>query len=317
MTTNLSSRAMLARLTITAWSARKIDKRVTHEATERENADAASGRFNKQLLAGVDAALKEISRIGTAARTEHYRLTLPWTDDGARILTAAAFMEYTRSMSAFVGQFNTAVDAFLADYPSARESARFTLGQMYTESDYPTADRIRAKFQFSTSVDPLPNAADFRVDLSADAVDAIKQDLEFRMKAAEADAMKDVWTRLFTAVQHMATQLPRYATGEIKRFNDTLVDNVQQIVDLLPALNLSNDPQLTKMGEMVRQQLTQVSAQTLRDDENARQTTANAAAALTRQLSGYMGEPAPVLPEIQTKSVEAQIMDLFAPRAAA
>ena len=316
-TNNLSSRAMLARLTITAWSARKVDKRATAETIDREQADAAAGRFNKQLLAGVDETLKERARIATAARTEHYRLTLPWNDDGARALTAAAFMQYTQIMAGFAREIQAADDAFFAAYPQAREAARFSLGQMYNEDDYPTLDKIRAKFSFSTSVDPLPDAADFRVDLSADQIAAIQADIEHRTKTAEANAMKDVWTRLFTAVQHMATQLPKYASGEIKRFNDTLVDNVQEIVDLLPALNLSNDPNLAKMGEMVRQQLTQVSAQTLRDDESARQQTASNAAAITRQLSCYLGEPAPVLPEIPAKTVEAQIMDLFAPRAAA
>ena len=315
-TNNLSTRAMLARLTVTQWSARKVDKRATAETIDREQADAASGRFNKQLLAGVDAALKEIGRISTAARTEHYRLTLPWTDDGARILTSAAFMQYTQNMAGFVAEFNTAVDAFLIEYPNAREAARFTLGQMYNEDDYPTAQRVRGKFQFSTSVDPLPSSEDFRVDLSADAVTAIRADLEHRMKGAEAEAMRDVWQRLFAAVNHMAQQLPKYAAGEIKRFNDTLVDNVVEIVDLLPSLNLTNDQNLNTLAAQVKQQLCNVSPQTLRDNDAARADTAAAAQALTKKLAGYMNQAAPTFPE-PPKSVEAQILDLFAPKAAA
>jgi hypothetical protein len=147
-TNDLSSRAMLARLTVTQWSARKVDKRASAETIDREQASADAGRFNKQLLAGTDAALKEISRISTAARSDHYRLTLPWTDDGARILTAAGYMEYTATMAGHASAFEQAVDSFMIDYPRARDQARFALGQMYSEDDYPNDAKARSKFSF-------------------------------------------------------------------------------------------------------------------------------------------------------------------------
>lgn len=305
---DLSSRAMLARLNVTQWSARKVDKRVTAETTAREGADAGAGRFNKQLLAGQDAALKEIGRIATAARADHYRLTLPWTDDGARILTAAAYMQYTSEMAAHQAAFNAAVDAFLADYPQAREAARFTLGTMYQEADYPHPDKARAKFGFSTSFDPLPTCGDFRVSLTDDAVKAIRADLESRMAAAEADAMRDLWQRLYQVVGHMAAQLPKYSAGEVKRFNDSLVENVRDLCGLLPALNLSNDPALTDMAAQVERDLCQHSAQTLRDSDHARDSTARAARDLVKKMGAYMGQPAA---DISDPAPASNVLSLF------
>jgi hypothetical protein len=153
------------------------------------------------------------------------------------------------------------------------------------------------------------------VNLSDDAVNAIRADLAHRMKQAEVNAMRDVWQRLFSAVNHMAQQLPKYSAGDIKRFNDTLVDNVRDICDLLPALNLSDDQNLNDLAAQVRQQLCCVGAQTLRDNDNARENTASAAAALTRKMAAFMGQPVPEMPA-PARSVEAQILGLFAPRAA-
>jgi hypothetical protein len=321
-TNNLTERAMLARLNVTQWTARKVDKRATAETIDREQASADAGRFNKQLLAGTDAALKEAARIATAARADHYRLTLPWTDDGARILTAAGYMPYTQTMSAHAAAYTAAVDAFVQAYPQAIEDARHTLGSMYNPGDYPAPDAARAKFSFSTSVDPLPSSDDFRVNLSADAVTAIRADLEYRMKQAEADAMRDVWSRLHGVVKHMADQLPKYSAGQIKRFNDSLVDNVGELLDILPALNLSNDPTLTAMAEHIAATLCTTSAQTLRDDDHARDRVSAEAAAIARRMGAYMGQPTPVeappAPEPAADPEEqrrAAIFDLFRPAA--
>src|SRR5579884_3866071 len=85
---SLSSRAMLCSLSISMWSARKHDPAASEEIASRHGAKSDAGRYNKVLLP--KQALAEIQKIVSEARHEHYFITLPWADDGYRVLPAAA-----------------------------------------------------------------------------------------------------------------------------------------------------------------------------------------------------------------------------------
>jgi hypothetical protein len=91
--TSLSSRAMLYRLSIGVWSARKHDREASDEIAELHGAQKDAGRYNKLLVPA--KALAEIRKIVSAARAEHYFFTLPWSDNSYRILSSAAYMEHT------------------------------------------------------------------------------------------------------------------------------------------------------------------------------------------------------------------------------
>ena len=83
---SLSTRAMLCSLSISMWSARKHDPEVSEEIATRHGAQADAGRYHKVLLP--KEALAEILKIVNEARQEHYFMTLPWGDDGYRVLPA-------------------------------------------------------------------------------------------------------------------------------------------------------------------------------------------------------------------------------------
>ncbi len=83
---------MLCGLRISGWSARKLDRKVTDETNHAHGAASDAGRYNKALLA--KDALAAVVTAANAARTFHYARTLPWLDDGARILPAAAYADF-------------------------------------------------------------------------------------------------------------------------------------------------------------------------------------------------------------------------------
>jgi hypothetical protein len=95
---SLSSRAMLCALSISMWSARKQDAEASEEIAQRHGAQSDAGRYHKVLLP--KKALAEIRKIASEARQLHYFMTLPWDDNGYRVLPAAAYMEHTEKMRA-------------------------------------------------------------------------------------------------------------------------------------------------------------------------------------------------------------------------
>ena len=69
---DISARAMLVCLKISAWTARKFDKRVTKEVNEARGASEDAGRYNKMLLPGDAEAYRTLVKVCNAARGDHY-----------------------------------------------------------------------------------------------------------------------------------------------------------------------------------------------------------------------------------------------------
>src|SRR5579863_224358 len=110
----LNDRAMLVELNISQWSASRNDKQVTREVAEKHGSDVSMGRYNKQLLS--KAALEKIKKAASAARQEHYKRTLPWSDNGSRILTSAGYLTYSAEMRKLESEFYAAVAEFIQGY---------------------------------------------------------------------------------------------------------------------------------------------------------------------------------------------------------
>jgi hypothetical protein len=84
--TSLSSKAMLCTVSISAWSGYKFDREASEEIAHIHGAEKDSGRFNKRLVPRKE--LEEITKIIGRARRNHEFVTLPWSDNGYRVLPA-------------------------------------------------------------------------------------------------------------------------------------------------------------------------------------------------------------------------------------
>jgi hypothetical protein len=299
----LSQKAILSSLTIGGWSARKYDDKVTKETNARNNAKEDAGRYNKLLIA--KEGIQEVSRIMGAARAEHYRLTMPWLDDGARILPSALYDEYAKTTRTFRAEYEAAVKKFAEGYPQLVEDAKSRLNGMFNEEDYPDAEEMTmfdvkknpwGRFRFDVIMMPCPDAADFRVDLADEHAADIKADIEERMKAALQNAMTGPIQRIMLVVGAMVDRLTAYKPakpGSGKRaeglFRDSLVDNIRDLVELLPSFNLAGDKALTDLTARLRNELCRNDAEVLREDKAVRDATKKAAKSILAEAEAMMG----------------------------
>lgn len=274
-TTTLQDSAMLATLTISQWTNRKHDKSVSKQVEQQHQAKDA-GRYNKMLID--KTALEPISKIASAARLYHYKVTLPWGDNGDRLLPASLFQGYADTMRQYKSEFDARVHEFVLAYPGLVSAARARLGTMYEATDYPSAGEIRGKFSIDTDFTPVPTANDFRVNLNEEFVSSIKSKIEHNIQARQADAVKHCWTRVREVVEHIQERL----SDKDKTFRDSLIQNALELVEILPALNITNDPELARIGLEVKDIL--VPAQRLRDDDSLRSATAARAAEILANL---------------------------------
>ncbi len=284
---NLTEKAMLVRQAVNVWSGRKFDKKVTQEVLDQHKASTDAGRWNKSLVA--KAALADVNRVTNQARTHHYDHTLSWEDWGARILPAAAYFDYMNEQRCFKTEFDAAADAFERNYVQYVNDAKAALGGMFDSDDYPDVYEIRSRFDFETIVSPLPDSDDFRVSLNASEVQRIQADIESRTRNILHDATDECWKRLYKSVEHMTERL----SDADNRFHDTLVGNLRDLVDLLPKLNIADDPQLERMRQDVAAKLCSNDPSVLRPnskdfDKAAREKQSNDAERILDAMSGYV-----------------------------
>lgn len=279
----LTEKAMLVRQSIQSWTGRKFDAVATNKIHQAEGAQADAGRYTKALVSR--HALRDLSRIVSAARAHHYQNTLPWEDWGARLLPASRYFDYINEQRQFKQQFEQAAAKFCTNYSAYVDEARVTLGGLFRESDYPSASDIKDKFSFEFVFLPLPEQADFRVHLGEAEEARVRNDIESHVQEMLKRATQDIWARAYKVVSHMQTRLADTDAG----FHKTLVGNIQELADLLPSLNIMDDPELAQLAKEMKQELCQYEPQTLRDDAEARKRTAAKAQSILDSMAGYIG----------------------------
>ena len=273
----LAERAMLVRLTIRKWSPERVDKGVTDEVALLKGADRnGAGCYRKNLIA--KAALKELTKVSGAARTYHYERTLPWLDDGQRILTAKSHMDYYAEMAKLKAEFDRLAGELVANFDSYVTDARATLGAMFNHSEYPEAGELANRFSFEVGIAPIPDSNDFRVSLPESELKRVRADLDSRAEAAMIEATKDMWRRVTESLSHMATTL----ATEDGKFKNSLVGNVAELAEIMDAMNVAEDPDLAAMGEELREKIAGLDPEALRNDRPTRQATA----ALAKEIAG-------------------------------
>lgn len=280
---NLNDKALLVQLTISQWTARKYDKRASSEVAANHNAINQAGRYNKALLPMNDYLANVMTKTGLI-RQRYLTNTLPWGTEGTRILPSANYLAFMTDFRTLKGEWIALVNDFVSNYGSLKANARTYLGSLYDDADYPDDAAIAAKFAIDMAVFPVP-ATDFRVALSAAETDAIRSDLEARLNEAQATAMRDVWMRLFDRVQCIVERL----SDPNGRFHNSLIENARELCQLLPRLNLTDDPNLEAMRMAVEEKLTGYDPVAIRNDVTLRRTVAEDANEIADAMRMFMG----------------------------
>jgi len=279
---NLNDRALLVQLSISQWTARKYDKKATKQVTDANNSATSAGRFNKSLLPMNDY-LDNVHKKATLIRQKYYENTLPWGIDGTMMLPTANYLNFMSEFRREKGEWESLVHDFVDNYDQLKTNAERLLGNLYDAADYPAKWEIMDKFRMDMVVYPVPSS-DFRVSIASEELTRIQQDVERRVKDAEQAALKEVWTRLFERVKHMAEKL----ADPKAIFRDSMVDNAREICALLPRLNFNDDPQLEAMRQEVEMKLIK-HPEALRNDPDLRRDTAAEAKAIMDKMSVFMG----------------------------
>jgi hypothetical protein len=280
----LSERAVLSQLSLSMWTARKQDKRVTREAISANGAADGAGRFHKALLPMCEA-LENVHGAGREVRRFFYENTLDWGIEGTRLLPSARYLDFMTALRKRKDDWEYLVGLFVTDYTDFVSEARVSLGAMFNAEDYPDPSVIRDKFKMAVNIMPVPET-DFRVDLPEAETDSLKAAVGERLLEAQQVAMRDVWTRLYDVVQKAHEKL----ASPDAIFRDSLIENVREMCAILPQLNVMDDEKLEELRTDALLKLGIAKPEALRLDPALRSQKAADAKAIMDKMSGLFGE---------------------------
>lgn len=279
---SIVNECMVVNLRINMWTGHRLDKEASKSVTENAGAAEDAARVNKHLIP--KEVLQPIGSAASALRNHFYDNTLPWKDNGDRLLTRKAFTRFIEEHEKLAKEFNEEVRKFIdVNYYAARQKAEFRMGAMFKPSDYPMAEELRGKFSATLDIDAVTTANDFRVQMSAPMQDKIREDIEDKMKERLGKAMQSVWTRLADTLGHFAERMAGDGV-----FREATVKNLEEIVEILPELNVLNDPDLDRIANEIRSTIVGYDVKDLRKNPEVRSIAASEAKRIMDDMKGFM-----------------------------
>ena len=268
---SIRENCMVVNLQIGVWLGYRLDKDASRKVTTDANASDDAARVNKHIVP--KESLAKIVSASGAIRNYFYGRTLPWKDNGDRLLVRRSALTFFPEHGALVDAFKTEVGEFLdRGYPAAIERAEFRMGTLFNPDDYPPTAQIERKFYVNLDVDGIADAFDERLETNDAAI-----------QSRVSKAMAGLYERLNDKLTHFAERMDGDSV-----FRDSTLDNLQEIVKLLPELNFMDDPNLTAIGEAIDTKLMAYGVKDLRKYQGIRAAVADDAKTIMDQMAGFM-----------------------------
>ena len=272
---NLSSSAILIDFSVSQWTGRKLDKRASEEVEVSNSASLGVANVHKRIM-GKCPELDTIHKFVGNLRNSHYSMTLPWSDQGLRIVTTMGLEKYTKAMTERQQQFEKLVGKFIQVYATRIDEAKTTLGNLFVSDDYPSLEMMQSKFGWRLNFIPIQESGDFRVDIGNEQAEVLKEQYTKYYDTQYTNAMNDLWDRLYKPLARMSERLdyPEDADKDTKKvFTKTLVSNVTEVLDLLKAFNVNDDRDMEMAHKKLRHALNGITPEALREDDHLRLDT--------------------------------------------
>lgn len=302
---------MLVRVPIKMRGLTAKSQTLTREAADTHEGDRDSFSAGVKLF-GVDP-LSPIIRIVNMARAFHIENTLPWADTGFRLIPVERLPYWQRELTRMQGEFMDAVDGLIAAYPRLRKDYIRRVNDVAQEIPFPTLEQLKGNFDFDLMMQPIANPNDLRLKhIDPKTVAELKAKAAADMSAILDEGHKDIINRLFKVVNRIHEQTSS-ADGRLFR---SLVGNLEEAVDVLPKLNLRNDPEIKRLINRVRTELSSIDLEALKTNgkrgdvlkvaQTERAKTAKAASSILSDIKSY-GKPVRKAAPVVVKNVKAPV----------
>ena len=282
--------ATLVTLNCQRWHAKVKDNKAAKDAADKAGASPEAFEARKRLLAGCDDELKAVHKEIDTARTEHYRLTMPWSTvgindvgkrAGGRLMPNTLFLEYTTTMAKCKANMEAKLALFETKYPSLIAIAQQKLGTAFNPAEYPNPSSIRQHFNLSFDFHPIPIGEDFK-GLQQAQTEQLSAALKRKTRIMLENAMQDVWKTLYETVQHAHAKLS--TPGAM--FQGSLIEKLRDQSKLMGHLNATMDKNIAQVANLISGDLIKYDPKDIRKDDALRKRLADYAGKIVKFMEG-------------------------------
>jgi hypothetical protein len=297
----IASAAMIGNLNISSWEARIQDKATKEEVLATKGARSKRAASVSKHLFSECPALDAIKALRGEAYLWFRKETMPWDDNGGRLITTRRYLQTMDQAAKYEQRFNALVNAFLGVYQTEISKQAFENGALFDRSEYPSEDEVRAKFRFALNVSPVPTSGDFRVDIGHEAAKQLAEQYERLAAERMSAALAEPWQRIKDqvlwvkermeavlaydpdAVEEQPVTDPDGKVIDIKitkkrrpKLYDSMLENGLELCKTLSDFNITNDPRLEEARRELETALTRVDMDSLKESPELQKATKTA-----------------------------------------
>lgn len=174
----------------------------------------------------------------------------------------------------------------ITDYPALVKSAPKRMGQWHSESDFPSLKECLDRFVCDVTIVPLAAAEQVQriAILSPDIAKTIEEGASKAYAKGKEEALVKLWSDIMDPIQHAVTTLEKDGA----KIFDTLVGNIIDIVDLIPAYNgVFNDPHLNNLAAQAKAAFGEIKPDDLRASNEAKAKMLESAKSIVNSFKPY------------------------------
>ncbi len=227
-------------------------------------------KASKFLIDRKHKSVKQVVAASQRVREVVYKYTMPWGDDKTRLLPIKLIDTFKVKIGTALAELEEARENYLTHYPSLVSDSERDLAGLFDRSQYPTVEKARLLFKSKVTYWPIPDSAHFIAEIAEeaanDAREMIKREIEDRLIEASYDMVRRAKEVVSIYVDKLENYKPaqpvkdeygkkkRNRKGVVEKeasngtaFRDSLVENVKETARLIENMNLTGNPEITKV----------------------------------------------------------------------
>lgn len=291
----LTKKAMLASLNIKLLGMSRVDFKATRDANIHLCTSIDSGKYQKCRIHRSD--VRDILKVAEYARDKHRKLTTPF-DKIWNLLPSTLLLEYTAEMRDCKQKFNLARKDIENKWKIIVDKQAKRLGPLFRYNEYPfvykdvknssgyvvdTTVDLSPYYYFDHQLSTVPSKDHVIIDIENETLEEIKNEIEQR----EIEKLKinklSILKRLIEPVQNIAD----ICVNDKKVF-ESLVENLEQVIDVLTELNVANDADVATLIKETKDHLCGFTPGQIRNDKNLKRDLGNKAQMLSQKMNVIM-----------------------------
>lgn len=254
-------------------------------AADTFKAQARAIHATKQLIDTTAPEWRAVTKIISRARSYWSAVTIPYPEDGVRLIRRDRVDEFTNTMTEFAIELDEARKGLREAYTRLRNDARTRLGDLFDAEDYPPT--IDDEFEIAWDFVSLA-APEFLKTLNPALYDAEQKKLAARFDEAIRMAEEAFTVELQTLVGHLVERLQPSDDGKPKVFRDAAVENLSEFFGRFKQMTSGSNKELDQLVENAQQVVQGLTPAELRKDVTVRDRVSGALAPILGVLDGLV-----------------------------